>query len=310
MKLIAGISTLIGLTLADPIRPSGRTGAPISPVWMRSTTVPNLATGAFTSYYSLSEVKVPNAGDIAWTVCGEVGGFGAEPFCPASAAEAEEVYTNLLAEHFMPLSVAAGEFDVSERDQVQPFAIGIKAYNNVPSTIDHTTLTQFDASVNDVYKCGPLAWGGVSFNQFSAFSVPAATGPGWTDATAPDTKACLNLGGHQGFNDTFAPMTMTNMPCTTSMYVICMADSKVDGGMSHNGLVTVVTKDMNTANVEIVKQAFDSKYDGSYVEPTSPPVIDPVTEPVEETPNNMMRNIGIVVVVLVIIAVVAFMAMK
>lgn len=307
MKLIAGISTLISLTLAGP---SSRTGAPISPVWMRSETIPTASTGAFTNYYSLSEAKVPNAGDIAWTVCGEVGGFGAEPFCPSTAAAAEEVYTNLLAEHFMPLSVAAGEFDVSERDQVQPFAIGVKAYDNVPSTIDHTTLTQFDGSVNDVYKCGPLAWGGVSFSQFSAFDVPAATGPGWTDATAPDTKACLNLGGHQGFNDTFAPMTMTNMPCTTTMYVICMQSNIVDGSMSHNGLVTVVTKDMNTTNVEIVKQAFNSKYDGSYVEPTSPPIIDPVTEPAEETPNNMRRNIIIGVVVLVLIAVVAFVATK
>ena len=180
----------------------------------------------------------------------------------------------------------------------------------VPSTIDHTTLAQYDGSVNDVYKCGPLAWGGVSFLQFSAFSVPPATGPGWTDATAPDTKACLNLGGHQGFNDTFAPMTMTNMPCTTSMYIICSAPLMVDGAVSHNGLITVVTKDMNTTNVEIVKQAFNSKYDGSYVEPTSGPIVDPVTEPVEETTNNMGRNIGIVVVVLVLIAVVAFMAMK
>lgn len=260
-------------------------------------------------YYTLSEVKVPNAGDIAWPVCGEVGGFSGEPYCPADAAGAEEVYSNLLAEHFMPLSVAAGEFDVSERDQVQPLAIGVKAYDNVPSIIDHTTLAQYDGSVNDVYKCGPMAWGGVSFTQFSAFSVPPATGPGWTDATAPDTKACLNLGGHQGFNDTFAPMTMTNMPCTTSMYIICSAPEMVDGAMSHNGLITVVTKDMNTANVEIVKQAFNSKYDGSYVEPTSAPIV-PVTEPVEETTNNMMRNIGIVVVVLVLIAVVAFMAMK
>ena len=156
MKLIAGISTLVGLAVAGP---SARTGMPISPVWMKSFVTPTDSFGRGKFYYTLTETEIPNAGSIAWNTCGDVSGMFGEPYCPNTAAEAEEVYSNLLVEHFMPLSKAAGEFVDEEVDNIVTFALGGKALayqgRPVPSpTIDHTTLALNDGSANDVYRCG------------------------------------------------------------------------------------------------------------------------------------------------------------
>jgi len=312
MKLIAGISTLIALAAATP---SGRTGAPITPVWMKSLlSWPHPNTGPY--YYTLTETAIPNAGSIAWNACAGVGGMFGEPFCPDSAATAEEVYSNLLAEHFMPLSVAAGEFQFEEVDRIHNFALGARAqvYSSgptvIPSTIDHTTLTLADASANDVYKCGTNQFGGKSIFQWNEFAAPPPTGPGWTDATAPDTKGCLNLGGHQGYNETWAPMTMKNMPCTSSMYLICR--SMEPSGTTHSGAVTVVKKDMNTVNVEIVKAAFNAAYNSEFVTP-APVTVAPVSldggeGPAKSGGNQMKIIIAAVVIIVVVIG--AFVALK
>merc|ERR1712032_1545158 len=181
------------------------------------------------------------------------------------------------------------------------------ATRDVPSTIDHSTLAPGDGSANDVYHCGKDALGMLSMKQMAADMMTGASpaGPGWADATAPDTKPCLNLGGHQGYNDTFSPMTMKNMFCTKTMYVICREDGINTATSSHSGNVDVTTSmvDMTSVNVDIVKAAFDATYT---------PVVSteaPVTEAPEAAGGNMMRNIIIVVVVLAIIGG-AFFALK
>jgi len=281
MKLtcITGIFTLVGLTLVSP------SSASISPVWMKSESTPvNPFTGE-NVYYTLTQTAIHNAGQIAWNGCAAVTSSQGEPYCPRSAAEAEEVYSNLLAEHFLPLSVASGLFVESEVDNIVNFALGAKAQgNNVPTTIDHTKVT-----INDVYKCGPNEWGSMSIKQWPQFTA----GPGWADNTAPNTKKCLNLGGHQGYGDTFAPMTMKNMACSDSMYLICR-DSQ-QSGTSHSGAVTVVNKDMTTTNVDIVRAAFDFKYKPVAIMDDEIVVTD---APGAET-NNILRNIGISVLVIV-----------
>jgi len=175
MQLIVGVSTLVGLTVARPPlkdSPSGRSYHSVSPVWMKSSLTPGIR------YYTLARYETPSAGEHAWDVCSMVAGSQGEPYCPGSAAEAEEVYSNLLAEHFMPVSVAAGHFNASEVGKIQPFALGVKAQPGYPATtidqntmnypvIDHTTLVLNDGSVNDVYKCGPMASGPPNFGGFS-----------------------------------------------------------------------------------------------------------------------------------------------
>merc|ERR1712191_14028 len=308
MKLIAGISTLVGLAVAGP---SGRSGVPISPVWMKSFVTPEDSFGRGSFYYTLTETEIPNAGSIAWNTCGDVSGMFGEPYCPNTWEEAEEVYSNLLVEHFMPLSKAAGEFVDEEVDNIVTFALGGRAleYDGrpVPSpTIDHTGLAINDGSANDVYRCGLDAYGGLAMDQWSEWAVPTPNPPGWADATAPDTKPCLNLGGHQGFNDTWAPFTMKNMLCTTSMYV-CKDVQQTSN--THDGQVVVVEKDMTTLNIEIAKAAFNAAYNSEYALPTEATVPVVVTEPVTETPvaagsNNMMMIIGVLVVIAIVVAVV------
>jgi hypothetical protein len=309
MKLIAGISTLIALATANP---SGRTGAPVTPVWMKSfLSWENPMTGPY--YYTLTETAVPNAGSIAWNACSGVGGLFGEPFCPDNAAVAEEVYSNLLAEHFMPLSVAAGEFQFEEVDKIQTFALGARAQvlappgpQVIPDPIDHTTLTLHDQSANDVYKCGTNMFGGKSIFQWDEFAAPPAYGPGWTDDTTISSKGCLNLGGHRGFNDTWAPMTMKNMPCTSSSFLICRASEPM-AATTHSGAVTVVKKNMNTVNVEIVKAAFNAAYNSEFVTPvpiTQAPVTTATEEPAKKK-GNMMQIIGGIVIIVVIVVVVA-----
>merc|ERR1711935_841168 len=109
--------------------------------------------------------------------------------------------------------------------------------------------------------------------------------------------------GHQGFNDTWAPFTMKNMLCTTSMYVICKDVKQTQN--THDGNVVVVEEDMTTLNIEIAKAAFNSEY----VIPTEAPVPEVVTEPVTEKPaaaggNRMKIIIGVVVVIAIVVAVV------
>merc|ERR1711935_529814 len=113
--------------------------------------------------------------------------------------------------------------------------------------------------------------------------------------------------GHQGFNDTWAPFTMKNMLCTTSMYVICKDVKQTQN--THDGNVVVVEEDMTTLNIEIAKAAFNAAYNSEYVIPTEAPVPEVVTEPVTETPaaaggNSMMMIIGVVVVIAIVVAVV------
>merc|ERR1712071_509952 len=109
-----------------------------------------------------------------------------------------------------------------------------------------------------------------------------------------------------GFNDTWAPFTMKNMLCTTSMYVICKDVQQTSN--THDGQVVVVEKDMTTLNIEIAKAAFNAAYNSEYALPTESTVPVVVTEPVTETPvaagDNMMMIIGVVVVIAIVVAIV------
>jgi hypothetical protein len=326
MKLVAGFvtATLVGLSQAGPV---SQNSDPIEELTETFWMVPTIheITGSMDETHKtkirMSTEKIPNGGNYALAkgVCQDID-FDLAPWCPDTADQAMEVFSNIAAVHLMPNSVANGELDESEIINLAGgmYIGGSGTYDNhptIPDPIDNSNLVFGDGSANDVYRCGPDEYEIEMWNWWSTGNGygPYQPTPGWTLDSAPATHSCLTIGAHGGYGDTFEPFTMNNVQCevddgSNSKFVLCGSFEGANSARTNQ-------IEMSQANIDLVKEAFALLNDPASAYNVPPTTAPPATEaPTTSAPspaagNNNMK-IAAVVVILVIVAVLGFTQMK
>lgn len=314
MKFAASLS-LLGLASATPVAQQEAKSASQSatvladaPVWAWSAAYISDDYYMDKWHYSLSLEEVPSAGENAHAICNGISQWS-EGWCPKSEQQAMEVYSELVVRNFMPNSHAAGVLDESEVSNI-PDSLQTGYRTNtwkdgvtIPDPIDNVDAVANRGSngVNDVYGCGPV-------NNAKAY-LQSVVDPtiGFLDDSAAAPNHCTALGMHNGYGDDFDNFKLKNVPCDETKYIIC-SDGYLPGmgaGSSHGGY-NIVGAEMNSTNVDIMKAAFDIKYNPANQVVEEEESTEEGGETTEETTEaaggnkNMMYG-GVAVVVIAVV---------
>jgi hypothetical protein len=207
----------------------------------------------------------------------------AEGYCPDDDADTARIYANLAVENFMPLTAASGVLDESEIANLEGVATGIKDGVCNAGSLGHSHT---------------YSWN----NDFDPTD-PAMHPTQLTYTNAASTESCVSMGEHGGHGDTFEPFSLKKVSCEDRRFVVCHlanynnADWKTTDDYDYKNSTLRIEKEMKTANVDLLKEAFAIKNSAVV---TQAPSAAPTTSAPVAAGNKKMLYAGIAVVIAII----------